>query len=195
MLASFTFMVESRKHGRGSRGAVPGRRSRGAVPASDVAGHGDTRATPLPARPAMCLFFFLADLRRRYSDSARFTLNRADSGHIERNGRFRPRQRRNRHGKGGGCCFSFLFFFFRHGRGSGCFFFVLSACSSSSPFFVLSVLFSYILNFPCLVLCFVNLAREWTLPCFMFVNLAREWMLEMIKRFDKTLFLRATRNI
>ena len=36
---------------------------------------------------------------------------------------------------------------------------------------------------------------KFSLPCFMFVNLAREWMLEMIKRFDKTLFLRATRNI
>ena len=127
------------------------------------------------------VFFFLADSRRRYSDSARFSLNRADSGRIRRNGRFKPWQRRNRHGRGGGCCFSFLFFFFRHGRGGSCFFFVLSACSSSSPFFVLSVLFSSILNFPCLVLCFVNLARE--------------WMLEMIKRFDKTLFLRATRNI
>ena len=43
----------SRKHGRGSRGAVP---------ASDAAGHGDARATPLPARPTasghVSFFFF-----------------------------------------------------------------------------------------------------------------------------------------
>ena len=74
------------KHERGTGGAAP---------ASDAAGLGDARGTLLPARPAASdcvmprgVLDFLADSRRRGSNSGRFARNRADSGRI---GRYRPK--------------------------------------------------------------------------------------------------------
>ena len=100
------------KHGRGARGAAP---------ASDAARRGDARGTLLPARrAASCHVFFLADSRRRRSDSGRFALNRTVSGET---GELIPLQQFSNastvarmnpgHGRGGGCCcFSFFFFSF-----------------------------------------------------------------------------------
>ena len=55
----------------------------------------DAWGTPLPARLAVsCLmgfFFFLADSRQCGSDLGWFALNRANSGHIGWNRRFRPK--------------------------------------------------------------------------------------------------------
>ena len=87
-------LVLSRKHGRGTRGAAP---------ASDTAGRGDTQGTPLPARPAATCHVdptwfspTCADAASTQADSPGIRPTRAWIGHIGRNGRFRPKFKKNK---------------------------------------------------------------------------------------------------